>query len=172
MGEKRRLPVLQPSAAPAPEEEASTPPWHWIPLGMVVSLVVGAVFARSFWVPFAQRSVEAVYGAGRSPEEYARIDRTLSAAARDGLQLRLALAGAVVAVLAVVLGGLVVGRFGKQTNERYGALAGLGTTLLLMLFMGRSGGVAGLLGSVLLVPLGGLGGWLGARFGVWLRERG
>src|SRR4051794_31106751 len=118
MAEKRRLPVLQ-DRAPAPEPPAddAPPPWHWVPIGAVVSIATGMALARSFYMPWMQRQLERVYGTVASPEAYARADARLTTDARDALMLRLSLAGLAVALVSVAVGGLVVGRFGGgRTN--------------------------------------------------------
>ena len=52
MATRRHLPILQSSPAPAPAPVAAEggadepPPWHWIPLGSVVSVVAFALLAQ------------------------------------------------------------------------------------------------------------------------------
>ena len=178
MAQKRRLPVLNNAmpagGAPAGEGAGAgeePPPWHWVPLGMVASIATGVVLARSFYLPFQQRSVERVYGVLGSPEAYARVHAALSPAVRDGLQTRLAFAGMAVAALSVAVGGLLVGRFGPRTTARHGALSGLGTLMLLVMLVGRGLRGAEVLAYVLAIPLGGLCGYLGALGGTVLRAR-
>jgi hypothetical protein len=172
MAEKRRLPVLQGgSSAPSEPAEGEQPPWHWVPIGALVTIAVGVVLAKSFYVPFVQRQIERVYGPVHTPEEYARINATLSTAVRDALQLRLMLAALPIAFISIFVGGLVVGRFGAKTNARHGTLSGITATVLLVLFAGRSVRAGEALAYAALVPFGALVSWFGARVGVFLRER-
>jgi hypothetical protein len=138
---------------------------------MVASIAVGVVLARSFYLPFQQRSVERVYGTQPSPEAYARVHAALAPAVRDALQTKLALAGMAVAALSIAIGGLVVGRFGPRTTARHGTLSGLGTMVLLVMLVGRGLRGAEVLAYVLAIPLGGLCGYLGALAGTVLRAR-
>ncbi len=177
MTEKRRLPIVQNNAPPTPpatesEGASEQPPWHWVPIGALVTIVVGVVLAKSFYVPYVQRQVERVYGAVHTPEEYARVNERLATSVRDALQLRLMLAALPVALVSIFVGGFVVGRFGAKTNARHGTLAGLCATVLLVLFAGKSVTAAGALAYALLVPIGAAVSFLGARVGVWLRDRG
>lgn len=181
MAEKRRLPIISNSAPAAPGQagspgggggEEQPPPWHWVPIGALVAIVSGVLLSKSFFMPYMQRQFERVYGRPANAAEFDRIDRALPAAARDALHLRLALAAVPVALLAVALGGFVVGRFGGgRTNARHGTLAGITAMLLVVLLAGRSVTLGGLLGYMALVPFGGLVGYLGALVGVALRAR-
>ncbi len=178
MAEKRRLPVLSNSPevtdgpkATEPTDENPPPPWHWVPLGALITIAVGVVLAKSFYVPFVQRQVERVYGALRTPEEYTRVNATLPTAVRDALQLRLMLGALPVAVVSLFVGGLAVGRFGARTNARHGTLAGITATTLLVVFAGRSLRATEALAYAVIIPIGALVGWIGARVGVFLRDR-
>jgi hypothetical protein len=187
MAERRRLPVIQSDArgpssgsgsgsggspgGGAPDEPTEQPPWHWVPIGAVVAIAVGVVLAKSFYMPFMQRRIERVYGRLGSSAEFERVDRALAPAARDALHFELAVAAVVVALVAVAIGGFVVGRFGARTNRRHGTLAGVTAITLLVLFGGRGLTGAGVLGYMALIPFGGLAGYLGAMFGEWLRHR-
>jgi hypothetical protein len=178
VAEKRRLPVLQNAPTPPGSEGGDDsgdggeqPPWHWVPIGALVTIVVGVVLAKSFYVPYVQRQIERVYGVVRTPEEYARVNEHLSTSVRDALQLRLMLAALPVAVVAMFVGGFVVGRFGAKTNARHGTLAGIASTVLLVVFAGRTVNASGAIAYALLVPIGALVSWFGARVGVWLRMR-
>jgi hypothetical protein len=171
MADKRRLPVIQ--EARRRLSEASTdapPPWHWVPLGALVSIAVGAVLARCVWRPLQQRLVTELYQGAATREQVLRVDARLSDAARTAVLLKVALAGAVVALLSVAIGGFIVGRFGRGTNRRHGTLAGLTAMALVVLFTGRGATFTGLLGLAGLVVAGGLAGYLGARLGTWRRE--
>jgi hypothetical protein len=176
MATKRRLPVLNnppsaPEHAPAEGGDTPPPPWHWVPLGAMISIAVGAVLVWSFYVPFAQRLSDRVYGRLASRADYDRVDAALSTAARDAFHFKLAMAGFLVAMVSVAVGGLVVGRFGARTNARHGTLAGITAMLLLVLYAGHGTGLAALVGYIALIPFGGLVGYLGALLGVRLRIR-
>jgi flagellar biosynthesis protein FliQ len=175
VAEKRRLPVLQNAPTPSPSEGGADgdtqPAWHWVPIGALVTIAVGVVLAKSFYVPYVQRQIERVYGAVRTPEEYARVNEHLATSVRDALQLRLMLAALPVAIVAMFVGGFVVGRFGAKTNARHGTLSGIASMVLLVLFAGRSVNASGAIAYALLVPIGALVSWFGARIGLWLRTR-
>jgi hypothetical protein len=142
-----------------------------VPLGALVSLLAGVVLARSFYVPFLQRRLEQVYGHPSSPAEWARLEAELPTATRDALQLQLSLAGMAVTLLSVALGGFVVGRFGANTNARHGTLAGITAVTLMVLFLGRSLTGTQLFAYLLLIPFGGLVGYLGGLAGTVLKPR-
>jgi hypothetical protein len=170
---KRRLPIVQnnPSAPAGGGEDTPPPPWHWVPLGAFVSLLAGAALARLLYVPFMQRQIERVYGRPSSPAEFARIHERLPASTRHALQLQLSLAGLAVAMVAVFLGGFVVGRFGARTNPRHATLAGASALTLMVLFIGRGLTALQLVAYLVVIPLGGLVSYLGGRAGTALRER-
>src|SRR5258706_14334288 len=128
MAEKRPLPVINSAPPPPRQPGGDVQPeaaWHWIPLGAMISIAVGVVLARSFWMPFRQRLVSELYGGAATREEILRADARLSQSARDAVLFKIALAGALVALVSVVIGGFIVGRFGEGTNRRRGPLAGL-----------------------------------------------
>ncbi|MEI8256873.1 MAG: hypothetical protein WCJ30_14465 [Deltaproteobacteria bacterium] len=172
MAEKRRLPVLSnaPEVSDAPDENPQ-PPWHWVPLGALITIAVGVVLAKSFYVPFVQRQIERVYGVLRTPDDYARVNASLPTAVRDALQLRLMLGALPLAVVSLFAGGLAAGRFGARTNARHGTLAGITATTLLVVFAGRSARATEALAYAVLIPVGAVVGWIGARVGVFLRDR-
>jgi hypothetical protein len=115
---RRHLPVVNPTPArAAPPTDAATTapeephPWHWIPLGTVVSVLAFALLAPG--VPWLLRVF-----VGPRPASSA------VAALAGGLSLAAML-------LAVAAGGAVVGRFGPAPQTRHGALSAVCTTLLL-----------------------------------------
>lgn len=173
MAQKRRLPIIGNAPASPTDEpaESARPPWHWVPLGTLVSIATGAVLSRTLYWPFVAWQSASVYGAGASPETIARIDATLPASVRAAFELKLALGGLLVAMAAVFVGGLVVGRYGANTNQRHGTLAGISTMVLLVLFVAKSSTFIHLLAYALLVPLGGVAGALGGRLGVRCRPQ-
>lgn len=176
MADKRRLPVLQnasPPIATDPETGKTLPPaWHWVPLGALVILGVGVILAKSFYVPFMQRQVARVYGSATTREAYDRIDAQLSDATRDALRWKLMLGAIPVAVLSVAIGGFVVGRFGARTNQRHGTLAGITAMVLLLLFAGHGArSMNEVVAYAMLVPFGGMVGYLGGLAGVFFRAR-
>lgn len=165
MAEKRRLPVLQsaparPTVAATDEGEREEPPaWHWIPLGMLATILVSAVLARVLWVPYAAGVVQAL---GAQP----------TAIAMSSAQTKLALVGALVATLATVIGGLVVGALGNdKVNQRHGLLAGAGAMALVGMLSGARMGAGGALAAALMVPIGAMGGYVGAVLGLRVRAR-
>jgi hypothetical protein len=164
MAARRHLPVLQSKPVPASEEPRvddepgpasdDTPAWHWVPLGMLATVLVSAVLARVIWVPFAARIVE---GLGPSPAR----------AALDAAQLRLALVGALVGVLGTLIGGVVVGAFGNsKVNQRHGLLAGGGAMALVGLLSGARMGAGGAVSAALMIPIGAMAGYVGAVLGL------
>jgi hypothetical protein len=161
------------SGGGAADEGDASPaqPWHWIPLGALASIALGAVLSRAVFQPFMQRQVERVYGRPASRAEWERLDAHVTTATRDALQLRLALVAVAIALASVLLGGFVVGYIGRGTNRRHGTLAGITAMVLLVLLVGRSVTASGLLGYAALIPFGGLAGWLGGLAGTLLRDR-
>lgn len=163
---RRHLPVLpsapQPAPAAAPEgAPEEPPPWHWIPLGTVVSVVAFALLAQGA-AALSSRLLARVYPPHATPAEMAAIRAADPAAARTEL-----LAGAVpmAALLAsVALGGYVVGRYGARTNARHGTLSGACTAVLFWAVTGR------LWAMLAMVPLAMVAGWAAARGGVAVRE--
>lgn len=164
MPPRRHLPVLSPApAAPPPDAPSEPPPWHWIPLGSVVSLLalipLGPVVQRGM-----RAALEIAYPAGSTAAQLAALRQ--GAPGRGLAAEALAVLVPVGAVLlCVALGGYVVGRRGERTNHRHGVLSGACTALLCGAL---SGSVAATLA---LVPLAMLAGGLSARVGVRRRER-
>ena len=168
---RRHLPILQtapakapaaPSADPnaAPEEP---PPWHWIPLGTVVSGVTCALLAPGAGA-LSARALARVYPPGSNAQQVAAIQRAHPSAAY-GAEL---LAGAIstLALLAAVgLGGYFIGRYGSRTNARHGTLSGACTALL---FWAVTGWLAPML---VMIPLAMLAGWASAKGGCAIRDR-
>lgn len=169
MAPRRRLPVVQNN--PDSDTNNEPPPWHWVPLGALVSLVVGAVLSRSLYVPFQQRWIERVYGHPRSVAEFRRVDAQVPQAVRTTLELELSLAAMAVATISVAIGAFVVGRFGPQTQPRHGTLAGITTMAVTVLLLWRSQQGAPLLVYAWLIPFGGVMGYLGGLAGVALKRR-
>ena len=161
MAEKRRLPVLQsaPTPPPASESEGEEPPaWHWIPLGMLATVLVSAVLARLLWVPFAASVLRPL---GPRPD----------AMALSSVQSKLVLVGALVALLGTLSGGLIVGLLGSaKVNQRHGMLAGGGAMALLGLLSGARLGAGGALGAALMIPIGAMAGYVGAVIGLRFRR--
>jgi hypothetical protein len=168
---RRHLPVLNASRASQPRAtdaatDASdgppleeTPAWHWVPLGMVATVLASAVLARLAWVPYARTTVTAL---GAHP----------SASAMASAQTRLALAGALVGVLGTLSGGLLVGALGNaRVNPRHGLLAGGGAMILLGLLSNARMGAGGALAAALMVPIGALAGYLGALIALVAKSR-
>lgn len=158
--------MLQSAPARAPggdpqghEATDEAPAWHWIPLGMLSTILVGAVLARALWVPYASGVVAAL---GQHP----------SAAAMASAQSRLALVGALVATLSTVLGGFTVGALGSEkVNQRHGLLAGGAAMVLVGLLSGARMGAGGALAAALMVPIGAMAGYVGAVLGLVARAK-
>ena len=167
---RRHLPIVNnsspaPASGPAPGQEAESepPPWHWIPLGTVVSVVVFALLAQGAG-KLAVHALGRVYRPGMSPAEMAAVRAAHPAEARTAEIL----AGGIPVVtllLAVALGGYTIGRYGPRTNARHGTLSGACTGLLLWAVTGR------LWAMLAVVPVAMLAGYLGARGGVHVRDR-
>ncbi|MBI5515403.1 MAG: hypothetical protein HY909_16610 [Deltaproteobacteria bacterium] len=147
---RRHLPVVNspPPRAPDPPSEGAPsepPPWHWVPLGTVVSVVA---FARL--APGVVWLLRALLGsAPRAGAGVAALAGALSLAAM---------------LLSIALGGFVLGRYGPETNPRHGTLSGACTAALLWAVTGRAWFL------LALVPLGMLVGWAGALGGVRARK--
>ncbi len=147
------------SADRDPEATDDAPAWHWIPLGMLATVLASAVLARIAWVPYARATVATL---GTRP----------SADAMASVQTRLALSGALVGVLGTLVGGLLVGALGNaRVNPRHGLLAGGGAMALLGLLSGARMGAGGALAAALMVPIGALAGYLGALVAGTLKAR-
>ncbi len=165
MATKRRLPVLQSSAPSsaghdsAADEPAQDPPaWHWIPLGMLATVLVSAVLARLLWVPYASSVLSSL---GARPD----------AVAMASAQTKLALLGALVATLGTIVGGAVVGFLGSaKVNQRHGLLAGGGAMALVGLLSGARMGAGGALAAALMIPIGAMAGYVGAVIGLRFRR--
>ncbi|MBL8684044.1 MAG: hypothetical protein JNK05_33030 [Myxococcales bacterium] len=163
MAARRHLPVLNtkaPSEPPSPEGDElgaagdDAPAWHWIPLGMLATVLVSAVLAKMLWVPYASAQLASV---GANPTREALV----------ALQSKLALSGAAVGVLGTILGGMAVGALGNdKVNQRHGLLAGAGAMTLLALTSGARLGAGGLLSAALMVPIGAMAGYAGAVLGL------
>lgn len=165
MPPRRHLPVLSPAPAAPPSEAAAEPPppWHWIPLGSVVSLLalipLGPVVQRGM-----RAALEIAYPAGVTAAQLATLRR--GAPGRGVAAELLAVTVPVGAVLlCVALGGYVVGRRGERTNHRHGILSGACTALLCGALSGS------VVATLALVPLAMLVGGVSARVGVNRRER-
>lgn len=168
MAEKRRLPVLNSNGPPvahahghdegADASETEPPAWHWIPLGMLATILVSAVLARLLWVPYASSVVASL---GAAP----------AAAAMASAQSKLALAGAAVACVSTVIGGFVVGFLGSaKVNQRHGLLAGGGAMVLVGLLSGARMGAGGAVAAALMIPIGAMAGYVGAVLGLRFRR--
>jgi hypothetical protein len=163
MPPRRHLPVLPAApAAPPPEAPSEPPPWHWIPLGSVVSLValipIGPAVQRVM-----RAALEVAYPAGATAAQLAALRR-----ASPGRGLAAEVLAVLVPVAAVLLcvglGGYVVGRRGERTNHRHGVLSGACTALLCGALSGS------VVATLVLVPLAMLAGGVSARVGVRRRE--
>jgi tRNA-(ms[2]io[6]A)-hydroxylase len=127
MAERRRLPVISNTPAPAPagEEEGdeARPPWHWVGFGTV------AIFAA--WLPLAYvagalsaRVMASRFGSDASKDAIDLALATMTAGERARLMATVALPSIVGLALAAFGGGFIVGRFGPGTGVREAAMAG------------------------------------------------
>ncbi|MFO0607760.1 MAG: hypothetical protein U0324_31645 [Polyangiales bacterium] len=171
---RRHLPVLNapapaPKAAPAPDANADgsadePPPWHWVPLGTVVSVVAFALLAQGA-ASLATRVLARVYPPGSTATQLAAI-RAARGAAAVATELVAGMVPLAALLAAVALGGFVVGRYGERTNDRHGALSGLCTGVVFWAVTGRLGAM------LAVVPFAGAAGWAAARAGLAVRARG
>jgi hypothetical protein len=146
----RRLTVIN---APTGEdaEAAARPAWSWV--------LIGGVLVVIFFLP---ASLAGLWLGARLSGHFAENE----AAAR--------LAGAVPQIAAFALaswcGGALVGRFGGSTRPRHGLTAGaLGASFAFVpSLLGRvpSSVAVALGGGLVLIGLGSLLGWVGARYGI------
>lgn len=145
--------------------------WHWVPLGALVTLAIMVVvsFAVATLLPDAlaslQRAGETVAGVADDGARVRALQELLDGP--DGAALERALLATVVAfVISIVAAGAVIAYAGRT-----GALeAGLGTATFAMLWLLFLGGGVSLLGAPSVALAFGFG-WVGGRFGRWLRRR-
>lgn len=167
MAARRHLPVLQqrPQSAPEalPDRADEPPPWHWIPMGTVVSVVAFALLAQGA-AALSLRALATVYPANAKPADIAAVRARIPLRA-NAMELLAGTVPALTFLLAVALGGFVVGRYGPQTNHRHGVLSGACTALLVWFVTGR------VTAMLLMIPLAMLAAGGAARLGVRLRER-
>lgn len=166
---RRHLPVLNaPPSAPTPAAEpaeggVTQVPWHWVPLGTTVSVVCFALLASAA-AAASMRIYAATYGLGPTPISIAAVRAARPMAARGAEMLAgLVPLGALLA--SVALGGWFVGRFGRGTTARHGALSGLTTSLLFWAVAGRMGAL------LAVVPFAMAVGYGAARWGTSRRDR-
>lgn len=160
---RRHLPVVQtptpsPPATPAADDP---PPWHWIPLGSVASVVLFALLAQGA-LRLSVALLGRVYRPGATAAEVAA-----ARAAHPGEARAMELLAGSTPVLALLLsvgaGAYLVGRYGARTNARHGMLSGACTALLFWAVTGR------LATMLLVVPLAMAAGHAAARLGVATR---
>lgn len=165
MAARRHLPVLPnhpPPKAPtshptSSETDEKPPPWHWIPLGTVVSVVTFALLAQGA-AALSVRALARVYGASATAATIARVraERPFDARAAE---LVAGISPVVALSAAVSLGGFFIGRYGDRTNPRHGTLSGALTALLFWAVTGRMGVI------LALVPVCAAIGWISALGG-------
>ncbi len=167
MAARRHLPVLQntaPSASPTAETAPEDPPpWHWIPLGSVVSVVTFALLAQGA-ATLSTRLLSRVYRPGLSVAEIAAI-RSANPVSAYGTELVAGVVPLVALLASVGLGGYFIGRYGERTNARHGTLSGACTGLLFWLVTGR------LSTMLAVIPFAMLAGWAAALGGTRVRDR-
>lgn len=168
MAARRHLPVLQEPPAPPPppradDEGAEPPPWHWIPMGTVVSVLAFALAAPGA-AALSLRALGRVYRRGATASEIAAV-RAQNPLRANAMELLAGLVPAALFLACVGLGGYVVGRYGPKTNHRHGVLSGACTALVCWLVTGRAWAM------LLMVPLAMLIAGAAARVGVNRRDR-
>ncbi len=167
MAARRHLPVLPntPPATPATHDGGADepPPWHWIPLGSVVSVVAFALLAQGA-ASLSTRILARVYRPNLTAAEIAVIRR---ADPTRAYATELAAGAVPIAALvaSVALGGYFIGRYGARTNARHGTLSGACTAALFWFVTGR------LPSMLLMIPLAMLAGWAAAKGGAAVRAR-
>lgn len=164
---RRHLPVLN-TPAPAPpappaEAENEPPPWHWIPMGTVISVVAFALLAQGA-AALAVRLLARVYPPNSTAAQMAAI-RAARGASATTTELAAGMIPLATLLASVGLGGYVIGRYGERTNERHGMLSGLCTAVLFWAVTGRLGVM------LAVVPFAMGAGWLAARGGTAVRAR-
>lgn len=159
---RRHLPIVQtPAPAPAEAPADDPPPWHWIPLGSVASVVLFALFAQGA-LRLSVALLGRVYRPGATPGEIA-LARAAHPVTARAMELLAGATPVLALLLSVGAGCYLVGRYGAKTNERHGMLSGACTALLFWAVTGR------LWAMLLMVPLAMAAGWAAARLGVRLR---
>jgi hypothetical protein len=164
---RRHLPVLNTPApaapAPTPAADNDPPPWHWIPMGTVVSVVTFALLAQGA-AALVAKLLARVYPPHSTAAQMAAI-RAARGTSAVATELVAGMIPLVTLLAAVGLGGYVIGRYGERTNERHGTLSGLCTAVLFWAVPGR------LWAMLAVVPFAMGAGWLAARGGVAVRTR-
>lgn len=151
------------AASEEPDEEEERPPWHWVGFGTV------GIFGA--WLPLmalAQKLSDSLIlravGQVGSAEDAARSLANASAQDRLRVGLMLAVPHAVALALAAMIGGYLVGRFGKGLGPREAAISGVALGLVIG---GLTFGVVGVTGFLaplaIAIPFAGVGGALGRR---------
>ena len=175
MGDKRRLPILQPGpSSPEPagpdtpggeEPAAERPPWHWA--------VIGAVGILIAWIPLSmlaellrQRAFEALLPMS-DPEAVQEAVRQLTPGQRLRRSLMSVLGPAAALALAALTGGALVGRFGTGAGKREATFAGVAAASLAAIaaagqLVGSAGVVTWLMTSAVIVILAAVSARLGA----------
>jgi hypothetical protein len=146
----RRLTVIN---APTGEdaEAAARPPWSWV--------VIGGVLVLIFFLP---ASLAGLWLGARLSQQFGENE--------NGARLAGALPQIVAFALASWSAGALVGRFGGATRPRHGLAAGaLGASFAVVpSLLGRvpASVAVALGGGLVLIGLGSLLGWVGARYGI------
>ncbi len=168
---KRRLPVVQPLDE-AEEEAYERPAWHWVVIGAVgafLFFLLGLQVAQ--W--FAQREIMRLVGEG----DAAVVRRALLTGGQE-VYLNLVVYGLPLLCLLVStwFGGLLVGRFGGRAQLREATLSGTATGALTAAIAATSMWSRGelrawLAAAIILLAVGTLGAWRGAKRGLKRRKR-
>jgi len=156
MPSRRHLPVLagNPETTDDADARSDLSPAAWVGIGALATLVVGAVLAALFYVPFARETLRAV-------------PRAPSAVALQALRLRLLCVAIPVVSAALAIGGAIVGRFGSAIRVRHGAYAGALALSIAVIAGGRAAFTRDGAGIWFVVPFGAaiaaLGAWIAMR---------
>ncbi|MCC6525169.1 MAG: hypothetical protein IT373_21125 [Polyangiaceae bacterium] len=171
---KHRLPVLK-GASPAPDEPPPRPPWHWVVLGAVGTLLA--------WLPLAWvggRVTEAVltdaFAGATTAEDVAALVDGMSSSKKWLLYAVVVGMPGLALGFAAVLGGLLVGRFGGAAGKKEATLAGVAAALLASVVVARglidSNGFGVWLGTAgIIAVIAGASGHVGGALGLRLRRR-
>lgn len=174
---RRRLPVLNAPVPPVPpgpeaeEDDPSRPPWHWIGFGTVA--IFAAWLPLTFVVTAALRTVMARFGVEGTEQEMAARVAAMPPDRLFQFRLAIALPHFVALGLSAFVGGLLVGRFGRDTTVREASLSGLSASLFAIVLAAASVGFswASLVTAVVAVVFAAWGGRTGVAWRTRLAAR-
>lgn len=124
---KRRLPLLQPRDGEGQDDVEPRPPWQWSGIGALAVFISWNVL--SMLLGAARKLVAEELAPGHDPASTAEAIKALSPAQRIALSLLVVVGPMVGLVIAGLLGGFLVGRFGAPAGKNEamagGAIAGV-----------------------------------------------